>query len=37
VGLLTVEDFSAGMARRAKFAQQRIREAAAAKNKRAAG
>jgi hypothetical protein len=37
VGLLAVEDFSAGMARRAKFAQQRIREAAAAKNKRAAG
>ena len=37
VGLLTAEDFLAGMARRAKAAQQRIREAAAAKSKRAAG
>jgi hypothetical protein len=37
VGLITAEDFLAGMARRAKAAQQRIRNAAAAKNKRAAG
>lgn len=37
VGLLTAEDFLAGMARRAKAAQQRIREAAAAKNKRSTG
>lgn len=37
VGLITAEDFLAGMARRAKVAQQRIREAAAAKNKRTAG
>lgn len=37
VGLLTAEDFLAGMARRAAAAQQRIREAAAAKGKRAAG
>jgi hypothetical protein len=36
-GLLTAEDFLAGMARRAKVAQQRIREAVAAKNRRAAG
>lgn len=37
LGLLTAEDFLAGMAQRAKEAQQRIREAAAARNKRAAG
>jgi len=36
-GLLTTEDFLAGMARRAQTAQQRIRDAAAAKGKRAAG
>jgi hypothetical protein len=36
-GLLTAEDFLAGMARRATVAQQRIREAVAAKNRRAAG
>ena len=36
-GLLTAEDFLAGMARRAKVAQQRIREAVAAKNRQAAG
>jgi len=36
-GLLTAEDFLAGMARRAQTAQQRIRDAAAAKGKRAAG
>jgi hypothetical protein len=37
VGLLTAEDFLTGMAQRAKAAQQRIREAVAAKDKRAAG
>lgn len=36
-GLLTAEDFLAGMARRAEAAQQRIREAAAVKNGRATG
>lgn len=36
-GLMTAEDFLAGMEQRAKAAQQRIREAAAAKDKRAAG
>lgn len=36
-GLVTGEDFLAGMSRRATVAQQRIREAAAGKNKRAAG
>jgi hypothetical protein len=36
-GLLTAEDFLAGMARRAKVAPQRIREAVAAKSRRAAG
>jgi len=36
-GLLTAEEFLAGMAQRAEAAQQRIREAAAAKTKRAAG
>lgn len=35
VGLVTAEDFLAGMGQRAKAAQQRIREAAAARNKRA--
>lgn len=34
VGLLTAEDFLAGMERRADAAQQRIRAAVAAKNKR---
>ena len=37
VGLMTAEDFLAGMTRRAKAAQQRIREAVAAKNKRTSG
>lgn len=37
VGLLTADDFLAGMAQRAKAAQLRIREAAAVKNKRASG
>lgn len=34
VGLMTAENFLAGMAQRAKAAQRRIRESAAAKNKR---
>lgn len=37
VGLLTVEDFLSGMGQRAKAAQTRIREAVAAKKKRATG
>ena len=37
VGLLTADEFLAGMDQRAKAAQQRIREAVAGKNKRAAG
>lgn len=37
VGLMTADDLLAGMGKRAKAAQQRIREAAATKNKRAAG
>ncbi|MCB5532165.1 hypothetical protein LIP69_20545, partial [Erysipelatoclostridium ramosum] len=37
VGLLTTDEFLAGMEQRAKAAQQRIREAVAAKSKRAAG
>ncbi len=37
VGLMTAEDFLAGMEQRAKAAQQRIREATAARKKRAAG
>jgi hypothetical protein len=37
VGLMTAEDFLAGMAQRAQAAQLRIREAVAAKKKRAAG
>ncbi len=37
VGLMTTEDFLAGMEQRAKVAQQRIREAVATRNKRAAG
>jgi hypothetical protein len=37
LGLLTAEDLLAGMGRRAETAQQRIRDAAAAKSKRAAG
>ena len=37
VGLMTAEDFLAGMAQRAKAAQQRIREAATARKKRATG
>ena len=37
VGLMTADDFLAGMQQRAKAAQQRIRAAAAAKNKRTAG
>jgi hypothetical protein len=36
-GLLTAEDFLAGMSRRAEAAQQRIRQAAAAKTRRASG
>lgn len=37
VGLLTAEEFLAGMAQRAKAAQQRIREAAGDKTQRASG
>ena len=37
VGLMTVDDLMVGMERRAKAAQQRIREAVAAKRKRARG
>ena len=37
VGLMTAEDFLKGMEQRAKAAQQRIHEASAARNKRAAG
>lgn len=37
VGLLTAEDFLAGMGQRATAAQQRIREVVAARNKRTAG
>ena len=37
VGLLSAEDFLAGMTQRAHTAQQRIREATAAKSKRTAG
>ncbi|NRF71358.1 prevent-host-death protein [Aquincola sp. S2] len=37
VGLLTAEAFLAGMEQRATAAQQRIRDAVAAKNKRTAG
>jgi hypothetical protein len=37
VGLITAEDFLAGMEQRAKAAQQRIRAAAAVKNKRSTG
>jgi len=37
VGLMPMEDFLAGMEQRANAAQQRIRAAAAAKNKRGAG
>lgn len=37
VGLMTAEDFLAGMHQRAKQAQQRIRAAAAAKAKRTTG
>jgi hypothetical protein len=37
VGVVTAGDFLAGMQQRAKAAQQRIREAAAAKKKRATG
>jgi hypothetical protein len=37
VGLMTAQDFLAGMEQRAKAAQQRIREATAAKSKRASG
>lgn len=37
LGLLTAEDFLAGMAERAQTAEQRIRAAAAAKHKRADG
>ena len=37
VGLMTTEIFLAGMEQRAKAAQQRLREAAAAKNKRDTG
>jgi hypothetical protein len=37
VGLMTAEDFLGGMEQRAKAAQQRIREAVAARNKRAPG
>lgn len=36
-GLMTAEDFLTGMEQRAKAARQRIREAVAAKNKRAPG
>ena len=37
VGLMTAEDFLAGMQQRAETAQQRIRAAAAAKDKRTTG
>lgn len=37
VGLMTAADFLAGMEQRAKDAQRRIREAVAARSKRAAG
>ncbi|MCB1947348.1 MAG: hypothetical protein KDF63_16820 [Rhodoferax sp.] len=37
VGLMTAEDFLAGMEQRADAARQRIREMAAARNERAAG
>lgn len=37
VGVMTAESFLAGMQQRAKTAQQRIRAAAVAKNKRVAG
>lgn len=37
VGLMTAADFLAGMEQRAKAARRRIREAAAAKNKRVNG
>lgn len=37
VGMMTADDFLAGMQQRAKAAQGRIRAAVAAKNKRAAG
>ena len=37
VGLITAEDFLAGMEERAKVAQQRIRAAAAVKKKRSTG
>ena len=37
VGLITAEDLLTGMEQRAHAAQQRIREAVSAKNKRAAG
>ena len=37
MGLVTAEDFLAGMEERAKVAQRRIREAVDARNKRAAG
>ena len=37
VGLMTAEDFLAGMAQQVKAAQQRIREAATARKKRATG
>jgi hypothetical protein len=37
VGRMTADDFRAGMEQRARAAQQRIRQAVAAKDKRAAG
>ncbi|MDC6167858.1 YlcI/YnfO family protein [Paucibacter sp. XJ19-41] len=37
VGLMTADELLAGMEQRAKAAQQRIREAVAARNKRTAG
>jgi hypothetical protein len=37
VGLMTAEDFLAGMEQRAKAAQQRVRAAESARNKRAPG
>ena len=37
VGVMTAEEFLAGMQQRAKAAQRRIRKAVAAKSKRAAG
>jgi hypothetical protein len=37
LGLMTTEDFLAGMEQRAKVAQQRIRAAIAAKNERSTG